>query len=261
MTKESFISRISKRLGGQEKIKPEDVDRELAEAVRAIEAEKTEVLNGAKVFNNGQAEVSDKAYVMDLAPIYKIIGGRKGRMAENLRESCKKEFAENCTKGSGHSNLEGSLFLMHFYDLDEKRSFIKAATIVNTVCTRLLGSRFETLEIPSLLIAADVEEITNGDGSINRESLLATVESGGSPVSIDEPGGDAPQWVKMRWRKEARNLEIRKIEIKAKPKPQARPVKASESTVKRNSNERRKSISPFKGNNRRKSFDRRGRGY
>lgn len=261
MSKESFISRISKRLGEPEAIKPEDIDREVEEAVRAIKAEKTETLDGAEVFHDNRSEASDKAYIMDLAPIYRIIGGGKGRMAENLRESCKKEFAENCVEGRDRSSFERNLFLMRFYGLDEKIAFAKAATIVNTVCTRLLGSRFETLEIPSLLIAADVGDITNGDGSINIDGLLAAVEAGGSPVSLEKPGDDAPQWVKLRWQKEARNLEMSEIKIKPKPNPQTRPVRALGKKVKRKSAERRKSAASFKGVNRRKSFDRRGRGY
>jgi hypothetical protein len=261
MAKKSFIHRISKRLGEPEEIKPEDVDREVAAAVRAIKAEKTETLDGTEVLNDNWGEAGDKAYVMDLAPIYEIIGGRKGRMAENLRESCKKEFAGNCVKDCGCSSLEGDLFLMRFYGLDEKRGFVKAATIVNTVCIGLLGSRFEALKVPSLLIAADVGEITNGDGSVNMDGLLAAVEAGGSPVSLDEPGSDAPQWVKMRWRKEARDLEMRKMKIKAKPKPQAHPIRTSENKIKRSNTERRKSIIHFKSGDRRKSFDRRGRGH
>ncbi len=261
MAKESFIRRISKRLGEPEEIKPEDVDRELAAAVEAIKAEKTETLGGAEVLNDNWGEAGDKVYVMDLAPIYKIIGGRKGRMAENLLESCKKVFAEHSTKGRDRSSLEGDLFLMRFYDLDEKKGFVKAATIVNTVCTGLLGNRFETLEVPSLLIAADVGEITNGDGSVNMDGLLAAVEAGGSPILFDKPADDAPQWVRLRWEKEVHDLEIREIKIKAKTKPQARPARTSLDTVKRSGSERRKSNTRFKGGDRRKSFDRRGRGH
>ena len=261
MAKESFIHRISRRLGEPEKIKPEDIDREVAAAVEAIKAEKTEILDGAEVLNGKRGEANDKAYVMDLAPIYKIIGGMKGRMAENLRESCKKEFAAQSVEGHDRSSLEGDLFLMRFYDPDENKAFAKAATIVNTVCTGILGNRFETLEIPSLLIAADVADITNGDGSINMDGLLAAVETGGSPISFDKPGDDTPQWVKLRWQKEARDLEIREIKIKAKPKPEARTTRTSENKVKRKSSERRKSTTGFKGGDRRKSFDRRGRGY
>ncbi len=261
MAKESFIRRISKRLGEPEEIKPEDIDREVAAAVEAIKAEKTEILDGAKVLNNNWGEAGDKAYVMDLAPIYNIIGGKKGRMAENLRESCKKEFTANGAKGRDRSSLEGDLFLMRFCDLDEKKGFVKAATIVNNVCTKLLGNRFEALEVPSLLIAADVGDITNGDGSINMDGLLAAVETGGSPISFDKPDDDAPQWVKLRWKKEVRDLEVREIRNKAKPKLQARPARTLESKVKRSSRERRKSNARFKGANRRKSFDRRGRGH
>ncbi len=264
MAKESFIHRISKRLGEPEEIKPEDIDREVEAAIEAIKAEKTEILDGAEVLKDNRGEADGKAakaYVMDLAPIYKIIGGMKGRLAENLRQSCKREFAAQSIKGHDRSSLEDNLFLMRFYDLDENRGFAKAATIVNTICTGLLGNRFETLEIPSLLIAADVRDITNGDGSLNMDGLLATVEAGGSPVLFDKPGDDAPQWVKLRWRKEVRDLKIREIKIKAKPKPAARPARTPDDTVKRSRAERRKSTRSFKGNDRRKSFDRRGRGY
>ena len=264
MAKESFIHRISKKLGEPEEIKPEDIDREVAAAVEAIKAEKTDTLDGAEVLSDNRGEATgkaDKAYIMDLAPIYKIIGGMKGRLAENLRESCKREFAAQNVKDHDSSSFEGNLFLMRFYGLDANKGFAKAATIVNTVGTGILGSRFETLEVPSLLIAADVRDITNEDGSVNMDGLLATVEAGGSPVSLDKPGDDTPQWVKLRWEKEARDLEIRKIKIAAKPKPKAHPVKTSDDIVKRKSSERRKMNARFKGGDRRKSFDRRGRGY
>ncbi|HEC91098.1 MAG TPA: hypothetical protein ENI55_05470 [Alphaproteobacteria bacterium] len=264
MSKESFIHRISKRLGEPESIKPEDIDREVAAAVEAIKAEKTETLDGAEVLSDNRGEAAGKAakaYIMDMAPIYKIIGGRKGRMAENLRESCEKEFAAQSTNGRDRASIEGNLFLMRFYGLDENSGFAKAATIVNTVGAGILGSRFETLEVPSLLIAADVGDIINEDGSVNMDGLLAAVGSGGVPVLSDKPGDDAPQWAKLRWEEKARGPEIHETRTDAKSKPRAEPAGNLDSNVKRNLNERRKLNARFKGGDRRKSFDRRGRGY
>lgn len=261
MAKETLLRRISKRLGDPEDTKPEDIDRELEAAVEAIKAEKVEILKADSVFSNDWGEAGDKVYVMDLGPVYELIGGKNGRMAENLRESCDIEFAEHSIKGRSKADLEGDFFMMRFYGLNENDGFAKAATVVNAIGTGILGNRFEALEVPLLLVAADVAGVTNGDGSFNFDGLSEAVESGGFPISIDKPDDDAPEWVKLRWKKEVKNLETRKLEFKVKSKRKSRTIRTEEEKIKRSGGERRKLAIRHKGANRRKSLDRRGRGY
>jgi len=260
MSKESFISKLSKRLGEPADTSPEDIDREVTAAVEAIKSEKVDTLEGGKVLSGNDSEKGGKVYIFDLQPIYELLGGSNGRMADNLRESCQNEFAEQSVRGRDRASLEGDLFVMRFAGISEQEEFMRAANIVNTVGSALLGSRFETLEVPALLVAASAASAFNPDGSPNLDAMRAALEDGGFPVSMDDPDDDAPEWVKLRWQKEVRNFQIREQTFKAKAK-EARAIRAEVDRVKRKASDRRKLAAGSPGDDRRQTFDRRGRGY
>ncbi len=261
MSKKSFINKLSERFSEPAEKSPEEIDRELAAAVEAIKAEKVETLEGGKVLSSNDSQAGGKVYIMDLNPIYDLIGGSEGRSAENLRETCHEEFAERSVKGRDQATLEGDLFVMRFAGISDQEGFTLAATIVNTIGMNLLGGRFETLEVPNLLVATSAAVAFNPDGSPNLDAIRASVKDGGFPVSMAEPDDDAPHWVKLRWKKELRDFQLRTQEFKAKSEAARHPARAVSEYVKRQTDDRRIHMRPFEGEDKRKILNRRGRGY
>lgn len=160
----------------------EDIDAETEAAVQAIAASARVEVEAEKVLDTGWGNAGDMVYIMALAPIYTILGSRVGRTAENLRESCTEVFAKYCQKGKGQGAFVGDNFVMTFYTLGESEGYHRAAVITNEVGTSILGDRFETVDVPDLLVAADAEDVTNADGSLNLEKSEATFRSGGAAV-------------------------------------------------------------------------------
>ena len=253
MSKKSFINKLSERLSEPAEKSPEEIDREVAAAVEAIKAEKVETLEGEKVLSSNDSQADGKIYIMDLNPIYDLIGGSKGRSAENLRETCHEEFAERSVKGRDQATLEGDLFVMRFAGINDQEGFTLAASIVNTIGLGLLGSRFETLEVPDLLVVTSAALAFNPDGSPNLDAMRTSVKDGGFPVSMAEPDDDAPHWVKLRWKKEVLNFQRRAEEPKAKPKSEYVKLETDSRRV----SIRRVRVKPFEGEDRRKISDRR----
>ncbi len=212
-----------------------------------------ETLEGEKVLSSNDSEDGGKIYIMDLNPIFDLIGGSEGRSAENLRETCHEEFAEHSVKGRDQATLEGDLFVMRFAGISDQEGFTLAAGIVNTIGLDLLGSRFETMEAPDLLVVTSAAHAFNPDGSPNLDAMRASVKDGGFPVSMAEPDDNAPHWVKLRWKKEVRNFQRRAEEPKAKPKSEYVKLETDSRRV----SIRRVRVKPFEGEDRRKISDRR----
>ena len=262
MSKKSFIKKLSERFSEPPEKSPEEIDRELAASVEAIKAEKVETLKGEKVLSSNDSQAGGKVYIMDLNPMYDLIGGSKGRSAENLRETCHEVFAERMVKGRDQATLEGELFVMRFAGISDQEGFKLAAAIVNTIGMDLLGSRFETLEVPNLLVVTSAAAAFNPDGSPNLDALRAAVEDGGLPVSMSEPDDDSPHWVKLRWKKEVRNHQLRAQEFKAKSEAAPRPSRGAGEYVKLETDSRRVLIRrvrmmAFEGDDKRTILDRR----
>jgi hypothetical protein len=267
MSKKSFINKLSERLSEPAEKSSEELDRELAASVEAIKAEKVETLEGEKVLSSGDdSKAGGKVYILDLDPLYGLIGGSEGRLAENLRENCDKEFAGRSVEGRDQATLEGDLFVMRFAGISDQEGFILAATIVNTIGKELLGSRFETMEVPDLLVVASAAVAFNPDGSPNLAAMRTSVKDGGLPVSMTEPDDDAPRWVKLRWKKEVRDFQRRTQEFKAKSEAAQRPSGDADEYVKYETDNRRVSIrrvqtKSFEGEDKRQTLERRSRGY
>lgn len=253
MSKKSFIDKLLEKLSEPEEKSPEEIDRELAEAVEAIKSEKVKTLEGEKVLSSNVSQDGGKVYIMDLDPIFDLLGSSEGRVAENLRENCHKEFAELSVQGRDKATHEGNLFIMRFAEISDQEGFALAATIVNTIGLELLGSRFESMEVPNLLVVTSADAAFNPDGSPNLDAMRTSVKDGGLPVSMTEPGDDAPHWVKLRWKKEVLNLQRRAEESKAKP--EIKYVKLT--TDIRRVSIRRVRVKLFDGEDRRKISDRR----
>jgi hypothetical protein len=203
MAKKSLFSKLAKALGEDEPLTDEEIDRDVEKSVEAIKHAKVETLEADGLLDHSWGEAGDMIFIMNLAPIYELIGGRKGRMASGLQETCELMFLNHVGRGGGRSSLEEDHFVMRFTGLGPTDGFNQAATIVNAIGTRLLRDRFLTIDVPDLVVAADAGDITGEDGSLNLEKVRAAVESGGLSLAMEKPGDDAPEWIKLRWMNES----------------------------------------------------------
>ena len=70
----------------------EEIDAETEAAVRAIMEENTGAVGADAVLASGWGEPGDMVYIMNLSPLYGLLGERVGRAADNLRINCKEVF-------------------------------------------------------------------------------------------------------------------------------------------------------------------------
>ncbi|MBT6096105.1 MAG: hypothetical protein HOH04_14570 [Rhodospirillaceae bacterium] len=161
----------------------EEIDAETEAAVRAIMEENTGAVGADAVLASGWGEPGDMVYIMNLSPLYGLLGERVGRAADNLRINCKEVFNKYVRPGQGQGSLNNENYLMHFYGLEDSEGFHRAAVITNEVGASVLGDRFEKIDVPELVIAAKTENITNADGSLNLEKTEEAVRTGGEDVA------------------------------------------------------------------------------
>ena len=199
MGKQSLLGRIAKALREEKEQSSEDIDREVESAVKAIDELEVDVVEGGGLVGGGWGEAGEMVYIMDLAPIYAIIGGRKGRQADNLHETCGRVFSQRVEARRGRGAVEATGFFMRFTNAGKEEGFHLAATIVNDIGERVLGGRFQAMEVPALVVVADAASITNEDGSLNMEKTKSVVKSGGLAVTMEAPDADAPLWLRQRW--------------------------------------------------------------
>lgn len=201
MTKKSLFSRLAKALTENDNSGIDlsadrdiaDIDRDLEAAVQAIKEAKSDTLAASDVLGDGWAEGGDMVYIMDLAPIYGMIGGPAGRMAANLLETCQLVFSLKVGQGRRRSFFEGDLFIMRFAGIDHSQSSRLAAEIVNEIGVRILGVRFQTMEAPGLMVVADAAPQWPRMRWANR--------SGDGAMGVEESrdrDGEDPEWVAMK---------------------------------------------------------------
>ncbi|MDP6788164.1 MAG: hypothetical protein QGI13_13660 [Rhodospirillales bacterium] len=199
MAKKSFLNRLTRALRADEGPTAGDIDDEVESAVKAIGEAQIDTVNAEDVLGDGWGETGAMVYILDLVPLYKMIGSRTGRLVSALRATCESVFSHHAGAGRGRAVFRGDQYFMRFADTDETRTFRLAATIINEVGARIFGDRFQPMAIPGLLVVADVGDITNQDGSLNAEMAAAVVHGGGLVVDMDEPDSDAPAWLSLRW--------------------------------------------------------------
>jgi hypothetical protein len=161
---------------------PEEIDAKTEAAVRAIMDESSPEVDADQVLASGWGEPGDMVYIMNLAPLYDILGSRFGRVANNLRDACKEVFNKYVRHGMGQASFADNNFFMRFYALEESEGFHRAAVITNEIGASILGDRFQKIDVPDLVIAAKTEDITNADGSLNLEKADTAVRTGGEDV-------------------------------------------------------------------------------
>ena len=199
MKKKSLFSRLNTALRDNDDLSDEDIVRDVESSVQAIKDAEVQTLCGNDVFSVDWGEAGDMVYIMNLGPIYEIIGGRTGRMSTSLQEACENAFSRMVGHARGKAYFEGDKFFMRFTNKTPSEDFNLAASVINEVGTFILYDRFKTLEIPGLMVATAADDITNEDGSLNMERVEAVVESGGAPISIDAPSDGSPNWMVHYW--------------------------------------------------------------
>ncbi|MBG02635.1 MAG: hypothetical protein CMM59_00980 [Rhodospirillaceae bacterium] len=226
----------------------------------------------------------DLVFIINLDPMYKLIGGKEGRLAESLRETCKAEFNENIGSARGRGSFERDCFMMKFHDLGDQAGLEEAMKIENKIGFRTFGASFEKMEVPKLLVAADAGDITT-NGKLDMAKTKEVIAQGGVELEFSEPSARAPRWMKLIWEKatQRQKLAAMKPEKKKKdpqwemasPDAESRRRKDAPQWVENKIEKNRRSASDFvtrgpdsrlkqgsfEGRNRRETFDRRGRGY
>ena len=295
MTKEPIWKRLGKALADDEEETPEDIDREIESAVKAIQEAEVSSLTAEEVFGGGRDDANGKAFVMDLAPVFATIGSRSERIVAANELICERVFADHVSRGQGRASFEGDCFVMRFAVARDAEAFQLAIEIVNAIGTQILGDRFHSMEIPGLVVVAEASDIMNKDGVLNPDKVRAVVDGGGIAMAMEEPPETAPEWMRLLWKNQQSATTVRAEGTEARPSEQvwqrgadgalkpgapgwraldaagamgevakggpAEPRRERDQFAKRKSEERRRGSRAFAGTDRRKAFDRRGRGY
>jgi len=196
MAKKSLISRLSKTFKAPRERTSEELDKELEDSLSSLEKNKVNLLAATAVTSSKLAETGDMVLIMALTPIYDIIGGHSGRLAESLRESCERIFSQHIDDDSGRGTLTDDEFIMHFYRV-KKIGFEQAVSIINEIGTFILSDRFKTIDFKDMLTVAEVGDIADVKGLLDDDRLAATIESGGRKVKVLPLRPEEPQWYKM----------------------------------------------------------------
>ena len=260
MSGKSIIGNILGKFREPDDTSAEDIDKELKQSVEAIKAQKLDSVEGEKIVHSHDNKDFGLAYILDLQPIYALIGGSEGRMAECLRRDCSETFNEHTLSDQDNASIDGQFFAIRFHGTNEAEKFAQAAKIINIVGVKVLGSQFQELDISHCLIATKADKVFPKNGRMNVEHMKSAMKAGGSLLRMQKPAADAPAWLNLRWQKEANKAKLilqKRREKSAAPAPQAGQRKER---VPRNTN-RRKASKVFNGPEQRKNFDRRGRGY
>ena len=164
--------------------------------MQAIQETERETVDGAGVFSQQWGGKGDLVFIINLDPMYKLIGGKEGRLAESLRETCKAEFNENIGSARGRGSFERDCFMMKFHDLGDQARLEEAVKIVNKIGFRTFGASFEKMEVPELLVAADAGDITT-NGKLDMAKTKEVIAQGGVELEFSEPSARAPRWMKL----------------------------------------------------------------
>jgi hypothetical protein len=285
MAGRGMFGRLSSAFQGDNKKKEEshaDIIEELKAEVKAIQETERESVDGASLFGQEWGGKGELVFIINLVPMYKLIGGRDGRLAESLRGTCKTEFAENIGGQRGRGTFQRDCFFMKFYDMGDQAGLEEAVKIINKIGYRTFGKSFEGMEVPELLVAADAADITT-NGKLDPARAQSVIKAGGVDLTFKEPMENAPRWMKLVWQKVTQKQKLANVAPKEKKgaawesaipvergrgskEPEWVAVKVEKESrgsgglVTRGADRRRKKRS-FEGQNRRETFDRRGRGY
>jgi len=264
MTQKSLFSKLSISLFESDERAIQEIDREVEASVESIKATAFETVEAQDVLDQSSDASGDTFFIMDLAPVYRVIGDRNSRVANGVEESCHRVFERRAQSRGDRGNFEGDLFLMLFADTDNQANFLRAALIVNEIGTLVLSERFKTLDVSNPIIVLPVDDVTNRDGTINTSRMQKKVAEGGRPFTMQAPDKTAPHWVKLLHQKKQHDFELVNVAHASqehKTDWQYAKPKEQRSLQQRSFEDRRHVSKAHPGADRRKVFDRRGRGY
>lgn len=268
MAKKSLFGKIADAFRDDEEETAEDIDKDVEAAVAAIAKEKASSLSGETVLHSGIGKSGDTVFVMDLNPVFAMIGGVNGRAAHGVLECCDRIFAQHREDPLDRGVVETTKFIMRFAKATEEQGFHRAAIIVNEIGVHVLSDRFHSMEVPDILIAADAGDITDANGTLNVGKLDAAIASGGKTIRSEKPKDDDPEWVKLRYRKKVKEQQLiaMKAEHEAKHKDpewiEGIDLSSRRKLKPRSGRDRRHTKKPVIGRDMRSGqLERRGRGH
>ena len=193
MAGKSFFSKLFSEDEGET---VEEIDRRLAEELAEIDAQEVETLDGDGMILDDWEKAGACVYLMDLAPLYGIIGGRESMLGKRLPDACDHIFERLVPAKEGRARFRGDFFVMSFTSLNREQGFVKAAQVINGIGLQTIGERFKTIDVPNMLVAADTADLVNEDGEFDPKKAKEQVESGGSGVKLSKIP-DEPLWLKL----------------------------------------------------------------
>jgi hypothetical protein len=213
MAGRGIFSRLSSAFQVENNKKEEthaDLIDEFKVEVKAIQDTERQSSDDGSLFGQDWSGKGELVFIINLLPMYELIGGRDGRIAESLPETCKNEFAENIGGQRARGTLQGDCFLMKFHDMGDQDGLEEAAKVVNKIGYRTFGKSFGEMEVSELLIAADAAEIT-AHGKLDLAMAKSVIAAGGVDLAFQKPVEIAPQWMKLAWQKTAQKQKLAKI--------------------------------------------------
>jgi hypothetical protein len=202
MAKKSLFGRLANVFKEEEEDSSEDIDKDVEAAVMATLSAEVEGIDGNTVVSASQGKQGETVHIFDLAPIFDLMGGRDGRVASGLLEICQRQFDASRESPRDNAVIEGDLFIMRFDKCSNEEGFRRAALLINEVGTQVLMDRFQKVDVPEILVTADVDDITDDDGAVDMSKIAQVQKQGGIPIALDLLDG-VPNWAKMAARKMA----------------------------------------------------------
>lgn len=269
MAKSSLFGKIANALREPEEETPEDIDKDVEAAVAAIAQGTTTSLDGDTVLHQGIGKAGDTVFVMDLNPVFAMIGGVNGRAADGVIECCRRIFEHHRDHRLDQGTVEVTKFIMRFGKASAEEGFHRAAIIVNEIGIHVLSDRFRTMEVPEILIAVDAGDITDENGVLDTGKLDAATAKGGKFIGMGKPADNDPEWVRLRYDKKIQQQQIIMTAAEKKKTSHNGPtwmegtdLSSRRNLKPRNPRERRRGKTQFSGHDQRAgSLERRGRGY
>lgn len=194
MAKKSFFSKLFNDDDDEESV--EDIDRRLAEELAAIEAEEVSSVDGDRMIMEDWENAGVCVYLMSLAPLYEVIGGRDSMLGKRLPDACEHIFERLVPSNEGRARLRGDFFVMTFAALSREAGFVKSAQVINGIGLQTIGERFKTIDAPDLLIAAEASDLAGENGEFDPKKAQEQMEKGGTGVALSK-APEEPQWLKL----------------------------------------------------------------
>lgn len=218
MAKKSLIDRFATALKKSETTTSMDIDRAVESEIAAIRDAQENELVAETLLGGDWGNPDDMVFIMDMKPMFEMVGGRETRSADGVIAAAERVFEEFRRDQRDRGVFENDNFLMRFEDVSGKEGFRHAIRVVNEVGTRVLRDRFIAMPLPKLLVAAKTKDVTKPDGSIDAFKIEGVVETGGVLFPMTQPGPDDPEWVHIKFRETQTSPDLIAIKRPAPPK-------------------------------------------